>query len=281
MRAAALSALLAVALLAPTAAAPEADYLAALAREAEREGVARQAAVYACEAAPPFRALAEHRGRVSLPSASLIKLPVMLAVYEAWSTDPRRPRRPQEEALVRRMIQESDNPATNVLVDFLGAPPRPAWQGTPGIRRVNEVLRRTLGEPEPVTVLATKLSAPGFAATNRAAAREIALLLARLAHREAEGDAAAADMLGVMRGTHAEHRDRIALGVPAPHRARVANKTGTLRRTVNDAAVVEGPKGARYALCIMLDGVVSEARAEALCRRLSAAAWQRFTRRRD
>lgn len=179
------------------------------------------------------------------------------------------------------MMQASDNPATNRLIDWLGPPTGDRWRSTPGMKPVNRLVQQVVGSPNPVTRLQSKLNPPHSAPvpTNRGCPWELSQLLVHLSTREKRPDLTAAEMLRVMRGSTAEHRNRIPAGVPTPHRARVANKTGTLARVVNDLALVETASGKRYVLCIMMDGVPSRSRADRFCREMAAACWKRWSAR--
>lgn len=260
-RAAAFGTLVGALALAAGAAPPPS--LPGLCREAERTGVAARVGV--CLLDERGRVLAAHRPDADYPSASLIKIPVMLAVLEAWQ-EGRIPRTEAGWNRVARMIQNSDNPATNELLDAVG------------VEAVNRIIRAVTGAPRPVTRLTRKLAVPARGAyMNRAAPSEIARMLLHIHQRERAGDPAGAAMLRVLRGTWPEHRDRIAAGIPVAWRPRTGNKTGTLRRVVSDAALVETPSGARYILVVILDGVRSREQAEAWIRRFSAACWARYS----
>jgi beta-lactamase class A len=256
---------------------PLANPVEQAAREGEMYGAARWVAVFAREAGGRGRVLADYRGSGGYPAASVIKLPVMLAVYQAWESDTSRKRIPEGERLMKRMITQSDNAAANALLDFLGAPTGDPRNDTPGMERVNAVIRALLGTDRPSTVIHTKLGPPfQEPPPNRASPKEVSELLAALARREWGKDAAAKEMLTLMRGTSPRHRTRIPKPIPARFRSRVANKTGTLLTVVNDAAVVETTDGRRYVLCIFMEGVKGIPRAEQLAGRISAACWNRF-----
>lgn len=247
-----------------------------LAQAAERRGVAKWVGVYAQEAVPGGAVTARYRCEEDFPSASVIKVPVMLAVYERWAAGAAR--RAREMTLIRRMIQISDNPATNALVDWLGAPAGNRWRHTPGMRPINALVERIAASSPAVTRLQSKLNPPnpGPVSTNRACPYELAQLLVHLSEREKRGDAHAREMLAIMRGTTADHRTRIPAAIPPPFRQRVANKTGTISGVVNDMALVEGPGGKRYVLTILMEGVTNRARAEQVCRSLTAACWKQW-----
>lgn len=258
--------------------ATPADAIERLAWEAERRGVAKWAGIYAQEAVPNGAVTARFRAGEDFPAASVLKVPILMAVYEAWSANPAR-RKASLATTARQMIQVSSNSATNRLVDHLGPPAGDRWRNTPGIRRVNELIRRVVGDQNPVTRFQSKFNPPnpGPVSTNRGCPWELAQFMVQLSQREKEGDSAAREMLGMLRTTSADHRTRIPAAIPPPYRARVANKTGTLNRVVNDLALVETPDGKRYVLSILMEGVPNRARADQFCRAVTAACWKRWS----
>ena len=263
----------------PQRSTPPAGALERLAWQAERRGIAKWVGVYAQEAVPGARPAVNYRAEEDFPAASVIKLPVMLAVFDVWNAHPARRRNTQVQ-WVRRMMQASDNPATNRLIDWLGKPTGDRWRNTPGMKSVNGIVQRVTGNRTTVTRLQSKLNPPrpGPAPTNRGCPWELAQLVVHLSARETRRDPAAAEMLRIMRGSAANHRTRIPAAIPKTYRARVANKTGSLSRVVNDLALVETPSGRRYVLCIMLDGISSHSRADRFCREITAACWKRWAK---
>ncbi|HTE17914.1 MAG TPA: serine hydrolase [Armatimonadota bacterium] len=244
-----------------------ADGITGLAQGAERAGVARRVGVSVVAAGRADAPLGGYRAGDNFPAASVIKVPVMLALEARWQ-EGSLPRTAAHRRLLERMIQVSDNAATNALIDVVGLP------------RVNQEIRQVLGVERLITVLGRKLSPTASGPPrNRGCAREIARLLAWIATEEKAGDARAVDMLRIMRGTSPDHRTRIPAAIPLRYRRKVANKTGTLARVVNDAAIVETPSGERYVLCILMDGVGAGRRGEAerFCREVSALCWRRLS----
>lgn len=232
-----------------------------MAWDAEQDGLAGYVGVYLAMADQPRTPLAEYRGNEDFPSASTIKLPVLLAAQDAWK-GARLPQGQDTGVMLAHMIQENDHDATNELVDELG-----------GLEALNADLRRRLGQESAVTVMARKLQTVRGRPQNRACPQELAQLLAEISGRELQGDAAGREMLEWMRSADPEHRNRIPAGIPEPYRPRVASKTGTLANVVNDVALVECPDGRRYTLCIFMDQVRDRDAAEAFCRELSTLCW--------
>lgn len=242
------------------------DVLGRLAWGAEASGLVGHLGIYLAPAAPGGGVVAEFRSEEDFPAASVIKVPVMLAVEGNWSAHPESRTRAQSQDL-ERMIRYSDNEATNALVRNLG-----------GFEPVNAAVRQLLENPAPTTKLASYLQGTGKGSSrpkNRACPREIGQMLAIIADRETAGDPAAREMLEVMRRTSPAHRTRIPQGVPRAFRGLVGNKTGTLNSypVVNDAAIIETPDGNRYVLCIFMERVRARTEAEAFCREVSRTCW--------
>ena len=141
------------------------------------------------------------------------------------------------------MIVVSDNTAANLLVDLVG------------IDAVNQSLR-ALGLPD--TVLEHKFfRAPPGAPANRTTPAELGRLLWLVATHAVLTPAACEEMLGIMRRQH--HTDQITrrmadfdgyLELGVEPRVRVASKSGSIRGTRNDVALVER-EGLRYVLAMM------------------------------
>ena len=246
----------------------------ALAWEAEANRTARYVGVYVASAQDD-RVFAAFRADEDFPAASIIKVPVMLAVLDSRAK--RRPR-PDEDRLVRRMMQQSDNAATNALLDALGAPTQRGQQrDTPGMAAVNRKVAEVLGQDEPVTRVQLRLGVPAGLTNplNRGCPQEFGELLRHLAARARQRDAAAREMIAMMRGSSADHRTRLPQGVPPRFRAQVANKTGTLPTVVADAALVRTPGGEQYVVAVVFEGVTAAttARAEEYCRQISTLCW--------
>jgi beta-lactamase class A len=238
-----------------------------LAREAEATRVAKAIGVYLGPAIPGSPPLAEHRAGGSFAAASVVKVPVMMALLARWNEGSLK-RTSRQERLLRRMIQDSDNPATARLIRIVGRP------------RVNEEIARLLGKERPMTALdRSRRSLVSRRRRNQACPREVAHLLSLISEREQARRKDGVQMLAMMRRTAAHHRTRIPQGVPPVHRHLVANKTGTLGDVVNDAAILETPSGDRYVFCLFLEGIRSHSQAEAFCRKLSRQCWKALSKR--
>ena len=203
-----------------------------------------EAAAYVCD--PSGRELFSERADEPFPAASVIKLPLVMAIFadaargrvdldERVAVGERvdgsgvlRHMRDVEPLSLRDLamlaVIVSDNTATNRLIDRIG------------VERVNERLREW-GCPN--TRLARRMY--DFAAAERGAenlmtARETASLLVRLIRGECEDRATSEAVMALL----AECQDQTMLRRYLPNAADVANKTGTLDESRNDAAIVRG-----------------------------------------
>lgn len=192
------------------------------------------------------------------PAASLVKVPIMIAVFEKIQRGElylssnlslkRRTRMGGSGSLkwkrdgatfaVRKlldtMIHESDNTAMRILLDEVG------------LGFVQELLPRlglvyTEIYPEGLTL------ASGYVRQeNYTTAREMAALLESIYRGQAVDRFASELMLEIMKG----HRTRARLARPLPVGWEIAHKTGLLRRACHDAAVIFSPYG-DYMLVIL------------------------------
>jgi len=164
--------------------------------------------------------------------------------------------------LVRLMITESSNLATNLLIDRV----------QPG--RVTDFVRR-LGTNE-VVVLRGVEDTPAFARglNNKTTARGLALVLRRLAERKVVSEAASAEMLEVLRGQ--KFNEGIPAGLPAG--TPVAHKTGSIAAGYHDAAVVEPPGRKPYVLVVLTRGIADEKHAHKLVAEIARAVHEDLTR---
>jgi beta-lactamase class A len=163
--------------------------------------------------------------------------------------------------LVRLMITESSNIATNMVVERVTA------------ARVSEFMRR-LGAGD-VHVLRgvedNKAYARGL--NNTTTARGLMLILRRLAGRNVVSAKASEEMLTILRGQ--KFNEGIPAGLPAG--TSVAHKTGAFGKVYHDAAIVE-PHGRKpYVLVVLTRGIEKEARAHKLVAEISRTVYQHAT----
>jgi beta-lactamase class A len=159
------------------------------------------------------------------------------------------------DGLVRLMITESSNLATNLLVDRV----------KPG--RVTDLMRR-LGA-DGVVLLRGVEDRPAYARgmNNQATARGLALILRRLAEGKVVSQEASDAMLGVLRD------QKFNEGIPAglPKGVPVAHKTGSFAGVYHDVAVVEPAGRKPYVLVVLTRGIADEARAHRLVSEIARA----------
>jgi len=185
-------------------------------------------------------------------AASLIKLPVMGAVYEKWEAEPKRKTR-NARTWMEGMITVSDNASTDRLIDLVNGP---------------EVVTRFCADRgwDSLKVRHAIINQRGRRGLNQCTAREIGELLAALDRRELVSESADEEMWQVM--CRSKKLRRIPAGVPNAPGILVGNKTGTLSKVLHDSAIVRAPH-ARYVLCILLTRQRSEPAGDAFCRNIS------------
>ena len=236
--------------------------------------------------------------RVSFHAASTMKVPVMLEVYRQaregrFSLDTRLPVRnefksiadgspfsvaPEDDSeqtlyrrvggtatvreLVRLMVTESSNLATNILIERVGA------------ARVRELCRR-LGARD-MRVLRGVEDGKAFARgmNNMTTARDLFVLLRAVAEgRAVSGRASreAADVLAAQK-----FNEGLPAGLPAGFR--VAHKTGSITGIEHDAGIVYPPGRKPYVLVVLVRGVKEPARAHRLIADISRAVYEEVSR---
>ncbi|HEX6183382.1 MAG TPA: serine hydrolase [Pyrinomonadaceae bacterium] len=236
--------------------------------------------------------------RASFHAASTMKVPVMLEVYRQARAgllplDSRLPVRnefksiadgspfsvaPEDDSeqtlykkvggtetvreLVRLMVTESSNLATNILIERV----------TPA--RVRDLCRR-LGARD-MRVLRGVEDGKAFARgmNNTTTARDLFLLLRAVAEgRAVSGRASreAADVLAAQK-----FKEGIPAGLPAG--LRVAHKTGSITGIEHDAGIIYPPGRKPYVLVVLVRGVKEPARAHRLIADISRAVYEDVSR---
>jgi beta-lactamase class A len=160
--------------------------------------------------------------------------------------------------LMRLMITESSNVATNLLVERVTAARTSAFMkqlGTESIR----VLRG---------VEDNRAFARGM--NNTLNARSLMQILKRLAERQVVSVKASEEMIAILRG------QKFAEGIPAglPAGVTVAHKTGAFGQVYHDAAIVEPPRGKPLVLVVLTRGIKEPARAHKLVAAIARAVYQ-------
>ncbi len=204
---------------------------------------------------------------VVFPAASLIKLPIAVTVYQ-WAAQGRLSldsmltmdaevivggtgsiqytapgSRYTVRELVARMLYDSDNTATNMLIDHLG-----------GFDPVNQLLQQ-IGTTQ--TVLQRRMMdfearAAGY--DNLTTASDMTLLLQRLYAGTMPDPAGAQEIIAAL--TRTGDRQKIPAGVPPD--VVVAHKTGVLPQIEHDAGIVLAP-GQPYILVVLSQDLASNA----------------------
>lgn len=165
--------------------------------------------------------------------------------------------------LLNRMITWSSNLATNIVIQ----------EADP--RRVTAMLRAIGADSMEVLRGVEDLKAFEAGLSNTATARDLGVVMARVAEGEEFSPAARAEMLAILEGQH--FRENIPAGLPEG--TRVANKTGWITAHNHDAAVVF-PEGAPpYVLVVMVRGIEEQAEAAALVADLSRTVWNHHVAR--
>ena len=160
--------------------------------------------------------------------------------------------------LVRPMIVESSNLATNLLVDRVSAAKTTEFMKALGARGV-KVLRG---------VEDSKAYAKGM--NNEVTARGLLTLLAKLAERQVVSTRASDAMIAILRDQ--KFREGIPSGVPAG--VVVAHKTGWFTGTYHDVGIVEPAGRKPFVLVVLTRKIPDEARAHALVQRVARAAFE-------
>ena len=236
--------------------------------------------------------------RVSFHAASTMKVPVMLEVYRQaragrLALDARLPVKnefksiadgspfsvaPEDDSeatlyrkvggtetvreLVRLMVTESSNLATNILIERVTA------------ARVMDLCRR-LGARD-MRVLRGVEDGKAFAKglNNTTTARDLALLLRAIAEGRAVSRQASREVADILAAQ--KFNEGLPAGLPAG--LRVAHKTGSITGIEHDAGIVY-PKGRKpYVLVVLVRGIKEPARAHRLIADISRAVYEDVSR---
>jgi beta-lactamase class A len=160
--------------------------------------------------------------------------------------------------LVRLMITESSNLATNILIARV----------TPA--RVMALLRG-MGARD-MKVLRGVEDGKAFerGMNNTTTARDLAILLRALAEGDAVSTEASREMADVLAAQ--KFNEGIPAGLPAG--VRVAHKTGSITKIEHDAGIVYPPNRKPYVVVVLVRGIADEARAHKLIADISRAIYE-------
>jgi beta-lactamase class A len=189
-----------------------------------------------------------------MPAASLIKVPIMAALYDAWKSGALT-HTAKDEASLRQAITVSDNPSADWLIDRLGTSQINSWLEDHGYPR---------------TRLRHKMAGPRPEGPNVVAAEELSKLMLEIA----QGKLISAEASGEMRSLLLAQTRRTRIPAGTPDLATVGNKTGTLRGIVNDAAFVETPDGRRYAIVVLVSNAGGDVATSSAIARLSGEVYE-------
>ena len=160
--------------------------------------------------------------------------------------------------LLHLMITVSSNLATNILIERIGAPSV-------------ETLMRRYGANN-MRVLRGVEDGKAFerGMNNTTTARDLMILLQRIAERRAVSKEASSEMQKVLLD------QKFSEGIPAglPAAAQVAHKTGSITRHYHDAAIVLLPNRKPYVLVVLTKGLDDEKRAHKLVADISREVYE-------
>ncbi|MCC2669821.1 MAG: beta-lactamase [Armatimonadetes bacterium] len=167
-----------------------------------------------------------------IDGASVIKIPVMVALYQAWESGDLK-RTAADERRLRLMITRSKNIVTNELIERLG------------MARVNSCMAGN-GYVCNLRAMILKEAPDG---PNLISAAEMTRMLQQIVHGELVSPSASAEMRKLLLAQH--WRERIPGRLPKE--AVVGNKTGTMHNLLHDVAFIEAPSGLRYYVAVLIE----------------------------
>lgn len=225
----------------------------------------------------------EYNADKLFPSASLIKVPIMAAVFEkmqsgAFTLDTQIKLTRRERVggsgslkwvrdgtslsvmeIIYKMITESDNTATKMLIDHVGMDYLAASFRGLGLEHTN------------ITPEGMSLRSGRVARENYTTAREMGSLLERIYAGELVNREASEFMLDVMK--HTKSRSRLRRGLPMGWE--IGHKTGLLRRACHDVGVVFSPRG-DYVIAVLTSEVPSYSSAKVFISKVAKLTYQYY-----
>lgn len=140
--------------------------------------------------------------------------------------------------LIGAMITRSDNTATNLVIEQVGA------------ERVNDLARRLGTRNTKILRGVEDHRAYDAGLNNETSAADMLTLLAACRESPLFTAADRQEMMAILR--RQQHRSMVAKGIPEGVGALIANKTGSISWVEYDAAIVDLPDGRSYGLVIMI-----------------------------
>ena len=161
------------------------------------------------------------------------------------------------ENLVRRMIVKSSNLATNIVIEFIGAP------------RIMELMK-SIGAND-IRVLRGVEDDKAYHAgmNNTTTAYDLMLIFRALGERRVISAEASDKMIEILLAQ--EHNDGIPAGLPKG--TRVAHKTGWITEITHDAGLVFRPDGSSYVLVVLTRGFKKDKEAKRVMAKIARATW--------
>jgi beta-lactamase class A len=272
-------------------AVPRASYAASLQAQIERAERASTGTVgvYA-RSMSPGPAAAAYNADESFPTASVMKLLVLVALYRRAEREPALLARhivtPDREVvdgsplfypaprdasfsvatLARAMIVQSDNTASNQLIDLLGF--EEINETARGCGMQHTVLKRHFMDAHAMANHSENVSTP----------RDIGMLLYAMERGWREGLHTVAAPLTCRRMIdillHQEDHEKIGSGIPAG--VALANKTGEITNVRNDAAIVDPYGDSPYILVVLTKNLSDFSLGVRAIRRIARAVHERL-----
>lgn len=162
------------------------------------------------------------------------------------------------EELVRRMIVKSSNLATNIVIEFIGAPRVMSLMKSIGAFDI-QVLRGVEDD---------KAYHAGM--NNTTTAFDLMQVFRALGERRVVSHEASERMIEILLAQ--EHNDGIPAGLPRG--TRVAHKTGWIPGITHDAGIVFRPDGSSYVLVVLTRGFKQDDEAQRVIARIARTTWR-------
>ena len=220
------------------------------------------------------------QGESRLSAASMIKVPLLIAFFEAWDEGKLRLDEPltitedvkaggsgemQNQPVgteylaletAAKMIIHSDNTATNMIIKRLG-----------GKEALNQLFAQWGLEHTRI-----RNSLPDFEGTNTTSPKELVTLLANLNQGELVSTQSRDRIFQIMGKT----QNNSLLPQALAEGASIAHKTGNIASVVGDVGIIDSHTGKRYLVAVMVERPPNDGQAKELIRRYSQETYQYF-----